>query len=103
VGPQFFEETVTAENCTNLLTEFVILLDENERDCWFRRDWATAHTEKTTAFMQELFGDRIVRRGLWRRVPRTAIIEEAWCSLDITLSRLLCSVTKNALKICEKQ
>jgi len=28
-GPLFFEDTFTAENCPNFLTEFIALLEEN--------------------------------------------------------------------------
>jgi hypothetical protein len=48
VGPLFFEDTITAENYPDLLTQFIVLLEENERDCWFQQDKATAHNTETT-------------------------------------------------------
>jgi hypothetical protein len=49
VGPLFFEDTITAEKYPDLLTQFIALLEENERDSWFQQDRATAHNTKTTA------------------------------------------------------
>jgi hypothetical protein len=45
---------------------FTLLLEENEKNCWFRQDWATAHIASiTTGLLQDSFGDRIVGRGKW--------------------------------------
>lgn len=49
MGLLFFEETITAENYPNLLTQFIAMLEGNERDCWFQQDMATAPNTKTTA------------------------------------------------------
>jgi hypothetical protein len=38
VGPLFFGETINAERYQNLLTQFIALLEENERDCWLQQD-----------------------------------------------------------------
>ncbi|GFG30322.1 hypothetical protein Cfor_01564 [Coptotermes formosanus] len=63
-GPLFFEQTIAAENYQNLLTQFIPLLEQNERDCWFRQDGTTAHIAHIkTAFLQD-FCDRIAGRGL---------------------------------------
>jgi hypothetical protein len=56
-GKTFFEETITAENHPNILTEFITLLDGYERDRWFQQGWATDILRKKTAFLQEFFGD----------------------------------------------
>jgi hypothetical protein len=65
-GLLFFEGTITAENYQNLFTQLIALLEENEQDCWYQQDGVTFHTAKTTtAFLQDFFGDHIVRRGLW--------------------------------------
>ena len=43
----------------------ISLLQENKQDWRFHLGGATAHTAKTaTAFLQDLFGDCIVERGL---------------------------------------
>ena len=61
VRPLFFEETITAENYRNVLTQLIALLQQNELDCWFQQQEATAHTEDTAAaFLQDLVCDRIV-------------------------------------------
>jgi len=42
------------------LTQFVVLLAENERDCWFQQDGATAQTgQTTTAFLQKFLGEAL--------------------------------------------
>jgi hypothetical protein len=61
----FFDETINAERYQNLLTQFIGLLEENERDCWLQQDGATPHTANTTTFLQEFFGERIIEGGLW--------------------------------------
>ena len=38
---------------------------KNARDCWRQQDGKTAHTAKTTAFLQDFLRSRIVGRGLW--------------------------------------
>jgi hypothetical protein len=48
VGLLFFEDTITAENYSYLLTQFIVLLEENERDCWFQQNRTTAHNTKIT-------------------------------------------------------
>ena len=42
---------------------------KNGRDCWLHQDGKTAHTAKTTTFLQEFLRSRIVGRGL--RPPRS--------------------------------
>jgi hypothetical protein len=60
VGPLFFEETINAERYQNLLTQFIALLEENERDCCLQQDGATPHTANTTTFLQEFFGSSLL-------------------------------------------
>jgi hypothetical protein len=52
VGPLFFEETINAEQYQNFLTQFVSMLQENEKDCSFQHDAATAHNVNKTALLQ---------------------------------------------------
>jgi hypothetical protein len=48
------------------VTQFVSVLEKNERDCWFQQYGATANTAKATeAFLQNFFGYRAVGRRLW--------------------------------------
>jgi hypothetical protein len=49
VGPLFFEETIIAENYSDLLNKFIALLQQIQRVCWFQQDWSAAHTADTTA------------------------------------------------------
>jgi hypothetical protein len=54
------------ESYPNLFAIFIAVLEENELDCLFQQDRAKAHAAKhTTPFLQDFFGDSIVRRGLW--------------------------------------
>jgi hypothetical protein len=62
----FFDETINAERYQNLLTQFIALLEENERDCWLQQDGATPHTANTTTtFLHEFFGERVIGGGFW--------------------------------------
>jgi hypothetical protein len=70
LGPLFFEEKITAENCTHLLTEFIALLENNVHDCWSQQSGVTAHTVKTTAFLLNFFDDHIAQHGLAIMIPR---------------------------------
>jgi hypothetical protein len=54
----------------SLVFQFIAVLEENERDCRFQKEGATAHTADTTAFLQELCGDCVVRSGLWSPRPK---------------------------------
>jgi hypothetical protein len=71
----FFDETINAERYKNLLTHFIALLEENEKDCWLQQDGATPHTANTTTtFLQEFFGKRVI--GGWplaTTIPRPHI------------------------------
>lgn len=61
-----FWERCPAENCATLVTQFVSVLEKNERDCWFQQYGATANTAKATeAFLQNIFGYRAVGRRFW--------------------------------------
>ena len=64
-GPSLFDEIITAENYSNIWTQFIALVGQNECDCKFQHDMATTHTENTTpAPLQEFFGDCIVGNSL---------------------------------------
>jgi hypothetical protein len=46
--------------------QVIALLKNNERDCWFQQDGATCHTTHATmGMLEELFGPRIISKGLW--------------------------------------
>jgi hypothetical protein len=83
-------------------------VEENERDCWFQHDGATANiANATTVLLQEFFGERIVgrgHRGLQTSPRQTSfcqdfskkgfirITHEAWKKLN--LNRLLPILTQ---------
>ena len=46
MGPFFSKETITAKNYRNDWTQLIALLEQNERDCWFQQDGATAILRK---------------------------------------------------------
>ncbi|KAK7603429.1 hypothetical protein V9T40_003428 [Parthenolecanium corni] len=66
IGPIFFTSTINAEAYHSIIRQFVSLLEEDERDCWFQQDGAAAHTsEDTLDFLAQFFDDRIISKGLW--------------------------------------
>jgi hypothetical protein len=66
VGPLFYEEEINVEWYQNLLTQFISLLEENERDCWFQHAGVTAHTANTRiTLLQEFHVEHIIECGLW--------------------------------------
>ena len=68
VGPIFFETTVDSNvYCSEIIFPFIAQLNENEINrCFFQQDSATAHTSNhTVKFLNELFGERIISKGLW--------------------------------------
>lgn len=66
VGPIFFTTTITAEVYQGILTDFIALLERDERYCWFQQDNARPHTAKTTKeFLLEFFDNRLIWEGLW--------------------------------------
>jgi hypothetical protein len=65
VGPLFFCGG-NAEQYQNLLTHFISLLEENERNCWLQHGGVMAHSVNLkAALLQEFFGECIVGHGLW--------------------------------------
>lgn len=66
IGPIFFTETITSERYKDIIENFVSLLEEDERYCWFQQDGAPCHTANSSMnFLAEFFGERIVTKGLW--------------------------------------
>jgi hypothetical protein len=66
VGPIFFEDTVTAERYQDILMQFVVLLEVNERNAWFQQDRATRHSaRKTMVLLRQFFGEKLISKGLW--------------------------------------
>jgi len=64
VGQLYFEKTITSEKCQNILTQFIDLLEDNKQGCWFSaRLGESPYCERTTAFLQNFFGDRVDGRG----------------------------------------
>jgi hypothetical protein len=64
VGPLLFEETINTEWYQIHLTKLISLLEENEKDCWFQHDGATANTADTTTLVQEFSGECMVGSGV---------------------------------------
>lgn len=66
VGPIFFTRIITSEIYQGIITQFIALLDQEERDCLFQQDGARPHTShETMEFLREFFGDRVISTGLW--------------------------------------
>ncbi len=59
-------KTVTQEVYRNIITQFIALLEPDERDCIFQQDGATPHTaHPTIEFFGEFFGEWLVSASLW--------------------------------------
>ena len=67
VGPIFFEATVNGDVYQDIITQFIALLDDDERYCWFQQDGATYHTSKWNygVPLREFFADRIISKNMW--------------------------------------
>lgn len=66
IGPIFFTSTVNAEVYREIVKQFIALLPQDHRYCYFQQDGATAHTARDTMlFLQEFFDDRLISRPLW--------------------------------------
>lgn len=66
VGPIFYEGNVNSVVYQDIITQFISLLEYDERFCWLQQDGATCHTSnETMRFLREFFDDRIISKGLW--------------------------------------
>ncbi len=61
VGP-IFKTTIMSDVYADILMQFIVLLEEDERDCIFQQDEARPHTSKEsmTMLLCGFFGDRLV-------------------------------------------
>ncbi|XP_033608191.1 uncharacterized protein LOC111866527 isoform X2 [Cryptotermes secundus] len=65
VGPIFFETTVNSPVYQDIITQFIVLLEVDERECWLQQDGATCHTSnEAMQFLCEFFRDRPISKGL---------------------------------------
>ncbi|KAJ8886234.1 hypothetical protein PR048_012443 [Dryococelus australis] len=61
--PPFYRSN--SEVYQDIVTQFIVLLDIYERDCWFQHDCATCHTlNATMQFLRKFFGDHFILAGL---------------------------------------
>ncbi|PNF27722.1 hypothetical protein B7P43_G12790 [Cryptotermes secundus] len=61
VGPIFFLNVYQ-----DIITQFIAILEDDERECWLHQDGATCHTpNETKQFLCEFFGDCLILKGLW--------------------------------------
>jgi len=81
--PLFFETTINAEACQELMQQFIALLQVDERNCWIQQYNATANTAASTMeILHEFFGENVISKGVWP--PR---------SPDLTSPDFFCGVT----------
>jgi hypothetical protein len=79
----FFETSINAEAYKELIQKFIVLLQVDERNCWFQQDSATAHTAASTmVILHKFFGENVISRGLWP--PRTPDLTSPDFFLDLT-------------------
>ncbi len=58
--------TVTAEVYRDIITQFIAVLEVEEKDSWFPQDGEPTHTAtKTLEFLRTFFSDRIISTGIW--------------------------------------
>ncbi len=63
--PIFIMTTITSDMYSDILMQFIALLEEDERDCIFQQDGVQPHTSKESmAILCGFFGDRLVSTGL---------------------------------------
>ncbi|PSN49466.1 hypothetical protein C0J52_22885 [Blattella germanica] len=73
IGPLFYDTTVDSDvYIDQIIYPFLSLLNEDEiQCCFFQQDNATPHTSnkslKVFKVLNELFGERIISKGLWPR------------------------------------
>jgi hypothetical protein len=67
IGPTFFEQTVTAPRCRNMLEQCVNeLYDDELQDGYFQHDNASAHTAYATRqYIEEFYADQVIGYGKW--------------------------------------
>ncbi len=66
IGPFFFTTTITGEVYSNIIEQFVVLLEETVHYFWFQRDNACSHvTRDTMAVLKSFFNDHLISSGLW--------------------------------------
>jgi hypothetical protein len=61
----FFETSINAEAYRELIQQFIAFLKVEERNCWFQKDSATAHTAASTMeILLEFFSEKLISKGL---------------------------------------
>ncbi|PNF31709.1 hypothetical protein B7P43_G13371 [Cryptotermes secundus] len=66
VGPISFETTVNSPVYQDIITQFIALLEVDEREGRLQQHGATCLTSnETMQFLCEIFGDRLISKGLW--------------------------------------
>jgi hypothetical protein len=66
IGPIFFDTTVTSAVYADIVQQFVVLLNEDERYGWYQQDGVTCHTSNgTVTLLKQFFDDRIISKNLW--------------------------------------
>ncbi len=66
IGLFFFTTTITGEVYLNIIEQFVALLEETDRYCWFQQDNTCSHVAKDImAVLKSFFDDRLISSGLW--------------------------------------
>ncbi len=83
VGPIFFTTTITSDMYADILMQFIVLFEEDERDCIFQRDSAQPHMLKESmAILCGFFSDRLVSTSLTPQSgfvpPGLFLVEDTW-------------------------
>ncbi len=66
IGTLFFTTTITGEVYLNIIEQFIALLEETNRYCWFQQDDPHPYVAKDSkAVLKSFFNDRFISSGLW--------------------------------------
>jgi hypothetical protein len=66
VGHIFFETTADSEVLKDIIIQFILKLEENERHCWLQQNGATFHIAREAMdLLKEYSDNRLICEGFW--------------------------------------
>lgn len=66
IGPIFRDWALNSANYQDVMHELVVLLEEDERACWFQQDGVTCHSSyEITDLLERFILDRLIGKGLY--------------------------------------
>jgi hypothetical protein len=78
----FFETTINAEAYQELIQQFIVSLQVDERNCWFQQDSATAQSAASTMeILHEFFSENVISKGVWPQDPLILPVQTSFCGV----------------------